>query len=245
MQGMKDELNKMRQKLEQIRKTGNLDAIERQEFEIRRKENVLAYGVDISEYIGRLSVNSNILQQKTYLIISFYASELGDTSTYSNDELDNRCFSELYTRAQSIIRALGSAEVYGKILSSEELAELLYIAYNRSESEALQLAKVLEGEYDSLYSTGKDVLAKRQEKLDEQIELEAIELATESILAADKKRQEEEEERKVRIEERAVELIDSYKDQMDTELYEGAKKEIKKQVKSKSGKTTRTKKKAV
>jgi len=240
METMKDDLNKLNIKLEQARKTGNLDAIDKIEYEIRRKENVLEYGIDISDYISRLSLNNNILQQKTYVIVTYYSSELGDTSNYSKEELDNMCFSELYTRCQATIRTLGSAEVYSKILSSEELAELLYIAYNRSESEALQLRKALEADYEALYSTGKDILIKKQEKLDEQIELDAIDLATESILAADRKRQEEAEEKQKKVRERAKALLDTYKEQMDSELYEEAKKQVEKPTKKRV-----TRKKAV
>lgn len=228
MQAMQEDLNKLKMKLEQAKKVGSLDTIEKIEYEIRRKENVLEYGMDISEYIARLSLNNNILQQKTYVILSYYAAELGDINNFSREELDGMCFSELYTKAQSIMRTLTSSEVYSKILTSEELAELLYIAYNRSESEALQLRKALEADYESLYSTGKDILVKKQQKLDEQIEIEAIDLATESILAADRKRQEEEEEKEKRVRERAAELLDTYKEQMEPELYEEAKKQVEK-----------------
>lgn len=227
MRNMKEEIEKLKIKLEQIKRTGNINEIERIEFDIRRKENVLIYGVDISEYIARMSQNSNILQQKTYIVVSYYALESGDLSKYSPEEVDNICFSELYTRCQSVIRTLGSAEVLGRILLSEELAELLYVAYNRDDAETLQLSKVLDAEYDSLYSRGKDVLLKKQEQLDEQIEVEAIDLATESILAADRKRQEEQELKEAKVKEKALELIDNYKEQMDPELYEGAKEQIK------------------
>lgn len=230
MREKKDEIEKLRVKLEQEKLTGNLDRIDKTEFEIRRRENVFEYGMDISEYIARLSVNSNILQQKTYVVISYYAAETGEGGHLSKEELDNRCFSELYTRCQSVIRTLASSEVLGKILSSEELAELLYVAYNREDSENLQLTKVLDAEYDSLYNKGKDILLKKQEKLDEQIQLEAIDLATDSILEADRKRKEEEELRRLQVEEKALNLLDQYKGQMDPELYEGAKKEVTRRV---------------
>lgn len=230
MRDKKDEIEKLRVKLEQIKLTGNLDQIDKTEFEIRRRENVFEYGMDISEYIARLSVNSNILQQKTYVVVSYYAAETGEGANLSKEELDSRCFSELYTRCQSVIRTLASAEVLGRILSSEELAELLYVAYNRDDSENLQLTKVLDAEYDSLYNKGKDILLKKQEKLDEQIQLEAIDLATDSILEADRKRKEEEELRRLQVEEKALNLLDQYKGQMDPELYEGAKKEVKRRV---------------
>lgn len=230
MKEKQNEIEKLRMKLDQVKLTGNLDLIEKTEFEIRRRENVFEYGMDISEYIARLSVNSNILQQKTYVVVSYYASETGAGSNITKEDLDNRCFSELYTRCQSVIRTLASCEVFGKILSSEELAELLYVAYNRDDSENLQLTKVLDAEYDSLYNRGKDVLLKKQEKLDEQIQLEAIDVATDSILEADRKRKEEEELRRLQVEEKALNLLDQYKGQMDPELYEGAKKEVKRRV---------------
>ena len=210
MRDKKDEIEKLRVKLEQIKLTGNLDLIDKNEFEIIRRENVFEYGMDISEYIARLSVNSNILQQKTYVVVSYYAAETGEGANLSKEELDSRCFSELYTRCQSVIRTLASAEVLGRILSSEELAELLYVAYNRDDSENLQLTKVLDAEYDSLYNKGKDILLKKQEKLDEQIQLEAIDLATDSILEADRKRKEEEELRRLQVEEKALNLVDQF-----------------------------------
>ena len=51
----------------------------------------------------------------------------------------------------------------------KQLMELLYIAYNRDESEVLQLSKMVNAQYDSLYSSGKDVLDKKKEKLDREI----------------------------------------------------------------------------
>ena len=110
------------------------------------------------------------------------------------------------------------------------MAELLYVAYNREDSENLQLSKVLDSEYDSLYNKGKDILLKRQEQLDEQIQLEAIDLATDSILEADRKRREKEELRRMEVQEKALNLLEQYKGQMDPELYEESTKEIKRRI---------------
>ena len=184
--------------------------------------------MDIAEYVARMSLNKNVLQQRTYLIISYFASESGATQDTTPEELDSICFSELYTRAQTTMRSLQASEVGSRILSSEEIAELLYIAYNRDDSEILQFTKALDAQYDALYSTGKDVLEKKQEKLNEEINREAIELATDSIVRADKYKQIEELKKEQKIKERANELIDQYKDQMDEVTYKGAKAEIKK-----------------
>ena len=234
--GYKDKVKSLRTDVEQIqakmreaKMQGNENLYEKLRYEEKRKENVLEYGADIAEYIGRMSLNKNVLQQKTYVIVSYYSNENGSLANYSKEEIDDLCFQELFTRSQSVMRSLAASEVTGKILNSEELAELLYIAYNRDDSELLQLSKALDAEYDSLYNTAKDVLQKKQEKLEEQINLEAVDLATESIIAADKKREkelEDKEKKREKVKEKALQLIEEYKSQMDDDLYKRAKKEI-------------------
>ena len=190
-------------------------------FEKRRKENVLEYTKDISEYIAKMSTNRDILQQKTYLVISYYTSEIDQTGDFSKDEIDNLCFSELYTRTQTAIRSLSTSGVTGKILDSEELEELLYVAYNRDESETMTLRRALDAEYDALYSTSKDVLKKKEEVINEMIEKEAVNLAANSITIADEKRKNTE-----KIAEKALGILEEYKTQMDEELYEKSKEEV-------------------
>ena len=137
------------------------------------------------------------------------------------------CFNELYTRAQALISSLATAEVYGRILDSEELAELLYFAYNRDDAEVLNLKRALDAEYDSLYSTAPDIMQKKIAKLEQEIEDEAVTLATESMLEADRVRTLE-RQKKQRIKARALEVVDAYSDEIDKELLEGTKKEINK-----------------
>lgn len=226
---IKTEVEELQKKMEEAKLRGNDNLYEKLKYEAKRKENVLEYGASIADYIGRMSLNKNVLQQKTYVIVSYYASENGSISNYSKEEIDDLCFQELFTRSQSVMRSLAGSEITGKILNSEELAELLYIAYNRDDSELLQLSKALDAEYDSLYNTAKDVLKKKQEKLEEKINLEAVELATESIVKADKKREQELEnkaKRKEKVKEKALELIEEYRTQMDDDLYKRVKKEI-------------------
>ena len=199
----------------------NQEKVDKLAFEKRRLENVLEYGLDISDYIARMSINRNILQQKTYLVISYFKGENEMSENLSKEEVDNLCFSELYTRTQTAIRALGSSGVIGKILNSEELSELLYSAYNRDESEVMQLSKSLDAEYDSLYSTGKDALKKKEEILDEAMDREALELATNSIKVAG-----EEINREDEVQKRALQIVDEYKDEMNEKLYNKTKDEI-------------------
>ena len=164
------DIEKLNIKIKQALASGNRAMREKLEFEKRRKTNVLEYGVNIIEYVERMSSNKNILQQKTYVIVPYYIAELGgNIENFSKEEIDGMCFAELYTRAQNIASALASSSVNCSILNSEELAELLYVAYNRDDSELYQLAKAIDAQYDSLYSTGKDVLEKKERMLDEEI----------------------------------------------------------------------------
>lgn len=221
------DIEKVNARIQNAKDTRNERLLQKLQFEKRRKERVLDYGLDIAEYVARMSLNKNVLQQRTYLVISYYASEVGAPADASQEDIDNMCFSELYTRCQTSIRSLQASEVTSKILSSEEIAELLYVAYNRDDSELLQFSKALDGQYDALYSTGKDVLEKRQAKLDAEIAEQAVELATDSIVRADKYKQIEELKKEQRIKEKATELVEQYKDQLDEATYKGAKEEIK------------------
>ena len=132
-------------------------------------------------------------------------------------------------------------------MDSEELVELLYVAYNRDESEIYQLSKALDAQYDALYSTGKDILQKKQERLDKEINIAAIDLATDSILKADKQKQIEDIEKErikaQRIKERASELLDNYEDQLNPRVFEIAKKNIAKSSKEKEENSLRKKRK--
>lgn len=220
------EINELDARIKKAKLAGNKTVIEKLEFEKRRKNNVLEYGNDISNYVERMSQNQNVLQQSTYVIVSYYTAEFGgEINNYSKEEIDNISFSELYTRVQAVIRSLASAEVYGRVLESDELAELLYVAYNRDESEILNLRKAFDVGFNDFYVTAPDILEKKKRKIEQEIEEQAIELATSSLLEADRIRMLE-NIRPQRIKDRANEIVDSYKDSLDKELYKETKRQI-------------------
>lgn len=220
------EINQLEARIKKAKLSGNKTVIERLEFEKRRKNNVLEYGNDISNYVERMSQNQNVLQQNTYVIVSYYTAEFGgEINNYSKEEIDNISFSELYTRTQAVIRSLASAEVYGRVLESEELAELLYVAYNRDESEVLNLRKAFDTGYDEFYVTAPDILEKKKRKIEQEVEEQAVELATASLLEADRIRSLENAKAQ-KIKDRANEIVDSYKDSLDEDLYKETKKQI-------------------
>ena len=220
---IRDQINRIDYQISVANSKSDMDLLNKLQFERKRKINILEYGESIEDYTARMSESKNILQQKTYIVISYYISEYGDTSKYSKEEVRDIAFSELYTRCQTVIRSLASAEVTGRVISSEEIAELLYVAYNRDGSEKYNLRDALNSEYDRLYSTAKDVMEEKERRIKEQIDDEASKLAANSIIKADEMNR---EQRENKIKQRAQEMVDDYKDEMTDELYRETKKQI-------------------
>lgn len=224
---VREDIQKIESHIKRETANGRMDLVRRLQAERRRKMNILEYGLDITNYVSRLSQNRNVLQQNTYVVISYYKSEIGgEVNNYSKEEIENIAFSELYTRAQTLIRGLSSAGVTGRVMNSEELAELLYVAYNRDDSELINIRKSVEAQYDSLYNTAKDVMDKQKEIIEKKIESEAIELTANSIKKADRIRRLRKDNQQ-EIKNRALEYAEAYKGEMTEELYEETKKQIK------------------
>ena len=159
-------------------------------YELTKTTNLYEYGKDIIYSTEKMSLNKNVLNQKYYMAIPYYPDELGDTN-FDKQEIKNLAFSELYTRAQSIARAISVCGVNAKILNSNELVDLLYVAYNRDDAENYGVDKAIQAGYDELYSTAPDVLDKKIKTLDEKIEKEAFEKANQMVLEAKSDKQKE------------------------------------------------------
>lgn len=179
-------------------------------MEIARIQNLYDYGKDIITNTEKMSLNKNVLRKHYYIILSYYTAELG-SNIEDEEEKKNMIFSELYTRAQTIIRTLFACSMKGKVLDSYELADLLYVAYNRDESEVYGIDKALRAGYTELYSTAPDVLDKRMNALDKEIEEKALEKAVETVDA---------------IKSEKAKLIQKKEEEFSKLILEGAKKII-------------------
>lgn len=160
----------------------NYSEIREAKMEREKKAHILDYAQDITKYVERISLNKHILQRKFYVVLSYHKSEVATTSEFTKDELYDICYRELATRAQSLIGALASCSVQGKILNSNELAELLYISYNRDDEKLLDVRTALESGFYRLYSTSKDVFVKKEEMMQKQIEEAAIERVKDALV---------------------------------------------------------------
>ena len=193
--------------------------LQKEKYELLRERNLYEYGVDIINNTERMSLNKNILSKHYYVIIPYYPEEASN-GEYSKDELANIAFSELYTKAQSIISSLSVCGINSKILDSTELAELLYVAYNRDESETFSLRRALNSGYEDLYTTAPDVLDKRMKELDVKIEEDAIKKANEAVYDVI-----EENQKQKRVKQKEAEL-DKLIDQMAKALIEENKRSL-------------------
>lgn len=174
--------------------------LDRYMFELTKQKNLLEYGKDIVANTEKMSLNRNVLSKKYYIVVPYFSEEAGNEK-YDYEEIKNIAFSELYTKSQSVIRTLSSCSINGKILSSKELVELLYVAYNRDESETFGIDKAMRAGYDELYSTAPDIFEKKVKALDEIIKKRAIDLANETIDKVKSKSQQIAEEKEINLEE--------------------------------------------
>lgn len=153
------------------------DADEREVQNITKERdsisNVYEYAADIIKYVEKMSVNKNLLQRKFFVLVSYNTSEIVAIDKFSKDEIVEMCSTELITRCRAIISALSSCSVSGKILTSNELADLLYSAYNRDDKGIMSVKEAIDSGFFRLYSTSEDAFTKKQMALEEYIKGEA------------------------------------------------------------------------
>ena len=188
--------NKMQKEYEQMKKSAEYtkEQLEAYKYELTKQRNLYDYAKDIVQNTEKMSLSRNVLTKRYYVVVPYYPEDMGNTN-YDEDEIANMAFSELYTKCQTIIRALSACSVQGKILSSDELVDLLYVAYNRDESEVYGIDKAIRAGYEELYSTAPDVFAKKVNALDQEIKNRAIDLANENIEKAKSDIQKEAEQK--------------------------------------------------
>ena len=211
------------------KRTGNLTTQQKQalDFELKKKRILLEYGTDIVNYVEKMSLNRNILQRKYYIVVSYHTSELGMATNFTKEEAHDLAYSELYTRCRSIAGALAPCGVQTSIMNSMELAEMLYVAYNRDESDIYNIRKAIDNGFYRLYSTAQDVLEKKQIAIDNQVKEKAITEAENALKSAmerlkDKNGLTYEEQQEDSAKAQAMQMIIENSDQFDQEVVDDA-----------------------
>ena len=186
----KDHVDKIREEFENVNQEYNrineaFDSTKQQIANIERERNktlnVYEYASDIVNYVERISLNKSLLQRTFFVLVSYNSSEINAIDRFSKEEVRNICYNELVTRAQSIINGLASCSVAGRILNSNEIADVLYTAYNRDDKGLMSVKEALDSGFYRLYSTSEDIFLKKQKKLQEEIDNEAKIKALETL----------------------------------------------------------------
>ncbi len=206
------------------------------DFEVRKKKILLEYGADIINYVEKMSLNRNILQRKYYVVVSYYASELGLATNFTKEEAHDLAYSELYTRCRSIASALTPCGVESSIMKSDELAEMLYIAYNKDDADVFNIKKAIDNGFYRLYSTAQDVLEKKQIAIDNAVREQAVveaELALKKAVERLRKANDitYEEELSDNAKSQAMQLILDNSDQFDPTVVDMALTDLNSQMK--------------
>lgn len=232
---IEDKYRNTEYELKKMREAGYYsdEQIQKVELEITKQKNLLDYGKDIIRNTEKMSKNKNVLNKKYYVVIAYSADELGNNN-YDKDELRGMAFSELYTKAQSLIRTLSACSVTGRILNSLELAELLYMAYNRDEAETYNLEKEIRAGLMEMYSLAPDVFDKKIKLLDKQIQDDAIDLANKNIEKAKSKLQQmaekKEEEKDNLVQQMAKLILEENQDYIGEDIAQEAIRELEKHI---------------
>lgn len=233
LQEIRNEYVRKQMEYNVLASSGNqsIKEVEEARFELVKAQNLYEYGQDIIQNTEKMNFNKNILKKHYYVIISYVPEEV-NKSEYDSEEVKEMAFSELYTKAQSIISSLMVCNVNGKVLNSKELIELLYMAYNRDEAEVYELEKALNAGYEELYSTAPNVLEKRMREIDKQIEKEAMEKANDAVRQAmdnkerERRLKEKEDRMNELIDAMARSILDENEEIIGTDTKEDAKKVI-------------------
>lgn len=199
---VENKFRKMQMQYDDMKESGEYtdEQLQKAYYEVTKQSNLYEYGKSILQDTERMSLNKNILNKKYYIIVPYYSAEAGNENL-DTKEIEEIAFSELYTRAQSLIRSISTCGVRGKILKSNELIELLYMAYNREDAETFGVDKAIKAGFNEMYSTAPDVLKKRMKEIDNEIEEKAIQIARDKVNEAKSEIEQELEDKENHIDE--------------------------------------------
>lgn len=190
--------------------------------EVTKRRNLYEYATDVIENTEQMSEDSDLTTKSYYIIVPYYTEEITSAGDYDKREISSMAFSELYTRAQSLVNSLNECDVRGRILTSQEIVELLFVAYNREQHDLYDFEEYMtQSGYNSFYSISEDVLEKRIRALDEEI----VRKANEKVIEAYNRASRKSRELRKQIEDRERRM-NEYIDSLSEDIIEGEKVNI-------------------
>ncbi len=226
------------EKYQDLQRSGNAtkDEILKEIKEVTKKRNLYDYGKDIVENTEQMAENRDITTKQYYIVIPYYTDEITTAGDFDKREISSMAFSELYTRAQTIVSGLTSCDIRGRILNSQELVELLYVAYNREQYDIYDFETYMnQSGYQSLYSVSQDVLEKKITALNDEIikkanqkAIDAFEYATEEVKMKRRVIKDRQDNMQKYVDDLANQIVDREADVMGNEMAKRTKENIKK-----------------
>lgn len=188
IESLKVEYNDINSEYSKIASAFDVDEIELQRVSKERDSisNVYEYAADMIKNVEKMNRNKKMLQRNFYILVSYNTSEISSVEKFNKSELIEMCSTELTTRCQSILGALASCSVSGNILDSNDLAQLLYNAYNRDDASLMNIKDSLDSGFYRLYTVSEDAFTKQQEQLekylDDRARLKALEAIKQAVM---------------------------------------------------------------
>lgn len=188
IESLKAEYNDINSEYSKIASAFDVDEIELQRVSKERDSvsNVYEYAADMIKNVEKMNRNKKMLQRNFYILVSYNTSEITSVEKFNKSELIEMCSTELTTRCQSILGALASCSVSGTILDSNDLAQLLYNAYNRDDASLMNIKDSLDSGFYRLYTVSEDAFTKQQEQLeqylDDRARLKALEAIKQAVM---------------------------------------------------------------
>jgi hypothetical protein len=147
----------------------------------KKLEAQYSYGLKLNQYIEARCKDKHMLERKYFISVTYKHNPSKYKEELSYIELLSNAYFDINNKLNSIITSLSRAQLGGKIMSATEIAECLYVAYNKSGSQNLSLRNALKSNFSHYYSTAEQVEAKiiknkikdledKEKKLKEQIE---------------------------------------------------------------------------
>ena len=166
----------------------DVDATQEEIDEAKREKikytNITEYVSDITRYVEKMALNRYMLQRNFYIILSYNKAELATTEKFSKQEYEDLCYRELYTRAQGIVSSLLPCSVSCNILTSNQLAQLVYVSLNKDDASVMNIKEALESGVFRLYTSSEDVMKKKREMLDEELNKRSMERVEQAVKEA-------------------------------------------------------------
>lgn len=168
---LKEKIDDLSRKLEQVEGHESEQEYQMLAKEVNRYVRQYEYGINIVNYTEERCMSKDMLQRKYYIILGHELT--GEESKLDRNTMLGQAFNNINNKAESIISVLRRSDLKGELVSAIECADLLYSSYNKSESELIDLKKVVKSKFNSLITTSTPV---EEKIIDRQIELKEKEI---------------------------------------------------------------------